>query len=1514
MISTPITELPNETQNSSISTKNKRVMSIPAELVPNSKAIENPSGRTDVSYRCMDLDADDPCTKFFSELSLVEPPSTLVLQQTSSGIKNNNLLQCLTLYLLGLIPGTPPNDFIHFRDSNHTSSDSAHYNSESFHTSVSTSRKRCSSSSDTTNDSVQSCGITPGNGGDRRTKIEISHWPVQPSSSDDAVIKADLPNHVISGTSTCLNPSLYATELKFTSVESGKLMIPSSIRFFKSYQIRETILSQNFMLDSGADANFMDEDFAKSHQIPLVALPKPITLRLADGNVTPSGLITHHTAPIRMDLNGHTEAVSFLITKTSIPIIIGLPWLREHDPSISWSNNTIEFKSEHCRKHCCSKPVIAHGFPEIDKNDLTRTINDIDVKIISAKEFQKLAKNKENQIGVTFLREKFNFGIEFASLNYVHQQVYPFMDPNNADSVPNTTKYRNSKEDILHSDSTLEQKLGQAAKISESPQANDPFVQKYPEVFQEQLADILPEHRPYDMKINLIPGAEIPHAKIYNLSPLEEEAMKLYCETELKKGFIRRSTSPAGAPCFFVKKTDGKSLRMCVDYRALNKITVKNRFPLPLIQDLVRTLSKAKIYTALDLRGSFNLVRIAEGDEWKTAFSTRFGHYESLVMPYGLTNAPATLQNMMNDLFKDMLGIFVLIYLDDIIIFSNSPEEHEKHVESVLERLRDNKLYCRLSKCQFRTTKIVYLGYIITPDGVSMDPRKVSAIINWNHPTNVTEIQMFIGFTNFYRKFIENYSKITRPITQLLKKDAPFNWSSTVQSAFENLKQAFTKAPVLSHPDNRLPFIVETDASDFALGGVLRQRDSNGTLGTIAFYSRQLLPAEINYEIYDKELLAIFACFKEWRHFLQSEHTTTVLCDHRNLQYFMTTKELTRRQARWALFFSEFRFVIDFIPGKKNTQPDLLSRKTQYQSKGLPEYNTIQRIISPEQIVNHATFSSISLEDISASITDPDLLHAFQQDSLNYPEEVNTYLKDSNFKITEGVLTHKGYLVPISRELIKYIITSRHSALATGHLGQEKTYELVSRDYYWNGMRKDINDFIKSCECIKSKRLRHKPYGLLRQLPVPSERWKSLSVDFIPKLPNSEGYDTICVVIDRLTKLAHFAPCNETISAEQFANLFIDLVFKHHGLPDIVVSDRGPQFVSKFWRGFCKTIGIKHNLTTAYHPQTNAQVERTNATLEQYLRINMNYLQDNWVKLLPLAEFTYNNSIHSSTKMTPFFANNALHPRFDSVQISNNPTANDLTNYIESNILRLKDTLSKAQIRYARNYDSHHKDMKYNVGQFVWLSTENLNTNRPSKKFEDRRIGPFEIIERIGENAYRLKLPRNMSRIHPVFSVGLLEPVIENDFSIPYSRPPPEIIDNVEEYQVERILDSKVLNKKSKNPNSRKLLYYVKWKGYPDSENTWEEASDLANAQDAVETFHKRYPSKPSSLATLSTDFYQISTTSHSSTVLDRQAFEGGHIITNIKHQVSKPLQSPDAVNPLQLVVINMTSGTSAQQ
>ncbi|KAH0611235.1 uncharacterized protein H6S33_011662 [Morchella sextelata] len=988
-------------------------------------------------------------------------------------------------------------------------------------------------------------------------------------------------------------------------------------------------------------------------------------------------------------------------------------------------------------------------------------------------------------------------------------------------------------------------------------------------------------------------GKEPPFGPLYGMSREELIVLKRYIQDNLKKGFIQASSSPAGAPVLFVKKADG-TLRLCVDYRGLNELTVKNRYPLPLIRETLDHLSKAKWYTKLDLRQGYNQIRMAEGEEWKTACRTRYGHFEYTVMPFGLTNAPATFQHFINDCVRDYLDMFCTAYLDDILIYSDTFKEHQIHVEKVLEALQRNGVLLKPEKCEFHTQSTTYLGLIIEPNGIKMDPRKVETVKNWTVPKTVKDVQAFLGFANFYRRFIRGFSELASPLNRLTRKDISFGWTPEAQTAFNALKEAFTTAPILTHVDPEKEITVETDASDYVSAGVLSQYDDNGTLRPVAYFSKKHSPAECNYEIYDKELLAIIRSFEEWRPELEGAvHPIAIISDHKNLEYFMSTKQLNRRQARWAEYLSRFNFVIKYRPGKQGGKPDALTRRSGdlpgegderqlHQSQVVLKKENLDAKLSFEKngdkndgnIKNESDDNDIDqeLEDMfgvgitaqsnrdeaqkqlekrdkrarsrAVKIEDdansdqskkrtriqpaPTSLQElfdegysadpFHQKILDMRNKGDRQSKDISLAEcteVEGRLLYRGSIyVPDYDPLKLRILQLYHDAASAGHPGREKTFELIAR-------------YVRNCHtCQRSKPNTHGKLGVLRSLPIPEQPWQEVSMDFVTGLPESEGYDAIMVVVDRLTKMRHLLPCNTTVNSEDVAQLYLRNIWKLHGLPTHVTSERGTQFTAKFWKALCKHLNIEARMSTAFHPETDGQTERLNAVMEQYLRGYVSYQQDDWVKWLPMAEFSANNQVSASTKATPFFANYGFHPRF-TVTIKSldrtPPSLNakdfalkmkELHGYLRSNIRTAQDQQEQA-VNTKRT-----PAPRYDIGDMVFVSAKNIRTTRNSRKLDWKKLGPFPVKEIISPYAYRVDLPRSM-KMHPVFHVSLLDPAA-----------------NDPEYAVEEILDSR----ETRNGG---LQYFVKWTGYTDP--TWEPAAYHDNTA-AVDIFHTHYPDKPGPL------------------------------------------------------------------
>src|SRR6202021_2579006 len=555
------------------------------------------------------------------------------------------------------------------------------------------------------------------------------------------------------------------------------------------------------LLDSGATHNFIDRKFVELHSLQTCLMEQPRELLLADGRPSAGSLITHQVLlPIRLDR--HSEIVKLFVADVNRhPLVLGMPWLTTHNPQVHWPAHKITFNSTHCLNHCflgnrpCSVFSLAARKDSRSETPKTNATNATNATIATN------TRNKEKN-------------------SRKNSTDTPKLAATDACHIPKTHTTNETCKDTAP---THEQIQDSDLKLI-PPEFHD-----FADVFSKKEAQKLPEHRPYDLRIELEEGKTPPFGTVYNLSPAELKVLKEYIDDNLAKGFIRHSRSPAGAPILFVKKKDG-SLRLCVDYRGINNITVKNRYPLPLASELIDRIGNSKYFTTLDLRDGYHLLRMAPGEEWKTAFRCRYGLFEYTVMPFGLCNAPGAFQHFTNDAFRDYLDSFVEIYLDDILIHSETLEEHKEHVRLVLERLREKGLYAKPQKCQFMSPEVRFLGYLLSADGIGPEPERITAVTEWPTPTSAHDIRRFLGLANFYRKFIEKYSEIAAPMTALLRKDVPFVWDDVTQHSFDTLKKAFTSAPILKHFDRSRPTVLEADASDQALGGTISQHDDKGVL------------------------------------------------------------------------------------------------------------------------------------------------------------------------------------------------------------------------------------------------------------------------------------------------------------------------------------------------------------------------------------------------------------------------------------------------------------------------------------------------------------------------------------------------------------------------------------------------------------------------------------------------------------------------------------------------------------
>ena len=642
------------------------------------------------------------------------------------------------------------------------------------------------------------------------------------------------------------------------------------------------------------------------------------------------------------------------------------------------------------------------------------------------------------------------------------------------------------------------------------------------------------------------------------MAPAELKELKTQLQELVDRGFIRPSISPWGAPVLFMKKKDD-NWRLCIDYRQLNKVTIRNKYPLPRIDDLFDQLQGAKVFSKIDLRSGYHQLRIRESDIPKTAFRTRYGHYEFLVMSFGLTNAPAAFMDLMNRVFRPYLDRFFIVFIDDILVYSRGELEHERHLGLVLQTLRQYQLYAKFSKCGFWLSRVGFLGHVVSTDGIYVDPQKVGAVENWEQPTTVTEVRSFLGLARYYRRFIEGFSKIAGPLHCLTRKGVKFEWTDRCEESFQTLKEKLMSAPVLTLPEGNEGFEVYSDASHQGLGCVLMQHKR-----VMAYASRQLKKHELNYPTHDLELAAVIFALKTWRHYLYGA-TCHIFTDHKSLKYLFTQKELNLRKMKWMELLKDYDCTIDYHPGKANVVADALSRKS---TGSLAYMQTIQLPLMVElrelgvELRMHASgalFASFQLRPIlvdcilEAQLEDPYLMS--MRKKVEEGEQSDFAIRDDGDLVIGSRLC-----VPATEELKRQILEEAHSSAYAMHPGSTKMYSTLKEYYWWSGMKREVAEYVSKCFiCQQVKAERQKPSGLLQPIPIPKLKWERITMNFVFKLPPTiQRHDSIWVVVDRLTKSAHFIPIGEKFSPQKLAELFMNHIVSLHGVPVSIISDRDP--------------------------------------------------------------------------------------------------------------------------------------------------------------------------------------------------------------------------------------------------------------------------------------------------------------------------------------------------------------------
>ena len=873
------------------------------------------------------------------------------------------------------------------------------------------------------------------------------------------------------------------------------------------------------------------------------------------------------------------------------------------------------------------------------------------------------------------------------------------------------------------------------------------------------------------------------------IPPHLREKTKELIDDMMKRGVIQKSTSPWSSPVVLVKKKDN-SVRFCVDYRKINSITRRDAYPLPRVDDTLDTLGGSEWFTTLDLLSGYWQVQLNKDDQEKTAFATREGLFEFKVMPFGLMNGPATFQRLMDLVLAGLQWSHCLVYLDDVIILGKNFQKHLTNIQQVLQRMREAGLKVKPSKCELFRRVVCFLGHIISEKGIATDPAKTEKVASWPTPTNCRHVQQFLGFASYYRRFVQNFATIAKPLHRLTEKNSRFKWTEECQHAFDILREKLIYPPVLVFPDFSKEFILDTDASNSGIGAVLSQIQQDGSERVVAYASRVLTKAERKYSVTRKELLAVVVFISYFRQYLLGR-SFLLHSDHGSLMWLRNFRNPEGQLARWLEKLQQFSFTIQHRPGKKHLNADALSRLPDIQAEPpitspdtsnvvdvkegstqpCPSEPPVVSSCPPDILavsVASGTLREMTSEELrTLQLQDAELrpiMTAKEEDKHPTKEEVSgeSFKTHKLAQIWEQLLLCNGVLmrnyyderrnasfkqIVVPRSLRQEILEELHAGSTGGHLGEEKTLERLKQRFYWPGHFHDVQDWCKTCGvCATRKMAVPKPRAPLTNISVGSPM-QFVAVDIVGPFPeNSEGKKYILVVVDQFTKWSEaYAIHNQ--EAVTVAEVLTREWFFRYSPPETLHSDQGRQFESRLIYEICHILGIKKTRTSPYHPQGDGSAERFNRTLLNMLAIAARNNPLNWENYVRPLCMAYNTSVHSSTGFTPFYlmfgreARLPLDLKFgsgDSTTLSSHDYVRRLQRALEYAYDTVRETLGNVQKRQKALYDKKVHGNPYKVGDQVWLHSS-VVPKESHRKLHHLWSEPFVIVERLSDANYKIR-------------------------------------------------------------------------------------------------------------------------------------------------------------------------------
>jgi len=952
------------------------------------------------------------------------------------------------------------------------------------------------------------------------------------------------------------------------------------------------------------------------------------------------------------------------------------------------------------------------------------------------------------------------------------------LDEISSQSIPNkiqsmqSLSLLNENKDWLH-----EIKIGSSLSLDEKRQLWN-LITQYPSVFSKHSKDL---GRSNLFKHRIITNENVPiKQRPYRVGFKERREITRITHDLLDKKLISHSNSPWSSPVVLVMKKDG-TYRFCVDYRRLNEISKKDSYPLPRIDDALDRLSGAKYFSTMDCDSAYYQVEVDERDREKTAFITPDGLFEFNVMPFGLTNAPATFQRLIDTVLSHYKWSIALVYLDDIFVFSATFSQHLENLELIFKALQQANLKLKPSKCKFADHELLFLGHIITPNGVKVNPAKLKAVTNFPTPTKLKDVQAFVSLCSYYRRFVPNFAQIAKPLTQLTQKDVPFKWTDDCKNAFETLKNALLSDKCLAYPDDYSPTEIHTDASYEGLGTTLVQVQ-NGVERVVAFASRSLAPYEKNYSASELECMGVIYGIEKFHPYIYGRKFK-VVTDHCSLCFLMNTKDPRGRLARWALRLQPYDFEIVYKSGRKHLAVDALSR---YPVDPPPSSNH-----DPLNFEQHLCKLDTTIIQL-CSLNEANIVQLQKNDPKIYPiyeallkipplppnDKKSKKLLD--YRIVDEVLYKfnpeefgQMWRLVVPKKLQRDIMTEVH-VVAGSHLGFSRCWFLLKSKYYWPTMYSSFFRFIRSCDVCQFNNFRcTKTPGPMQLFDIPSKPFDRIAIDFIGPFPTTAHNNKyILVMIDHLTRFVEAKPCKSADSANTISILKDSIIFKH-SCPSQLLTDNATSFTSREFTHFCKEYGIKITYTSPYNPGCNGMCERVNSTIKRSLAKFINPSHDDWDEHLTRIIFSINITPHRVTKYTPFYLLYGREPNLKcdvKLKLEESYVDDDQSQIYPKRTHHAqriaKNRISMEQLYNKNRFDQSHPIKVYAPDDLVLIANYVRKKGKVSK-FLYKWSGPFVIVNQIGPINYLVKDCReNTKKVGKLRKVSVrhLKPYYKRDY------------------------------------------------------------------------------------------------------------------------------------------------------